>query len=77
MTEPLTGTTIRSDVAQLLHRLPSDLRTDEDLFEAGMESIRLMTLVERWRAAGADVSFIDLAGSPTLGSWLTLLTGSA
>jgi aryl carrier-like protein len=74
MTEVLTDTVIRADVAEMLHRLPTELQNDEDLFEAGMESMRLMTLVERWREAGADVSFIDLAGNPTLGDWLTLLT---
>jgi aryl carrier-like protein len=74
MTQPLTVTTIRLDVAEMLHRVPTDLRNDEDLFEAGMESMRLMTLIERWRAAGAEISFIDLAGNPTLANWLALLT---
>lgn len=75
MTELLTEATIRVDVAEMLHRLPNELHDDEDVFESGMESIRLMSLVERWREAGADVSFVDLAENPTLGQWLTLLTG--
>lgn len=74
MTKQLSEETIRSDVAEVLHRLPGELRDDEDMFEAGMESMRLMTLVERWRDAGADVSLIDLADNPTLEHWVSLLT---
>jgi aryl carrier-like protein len=38
--------------------------------------MRIMTLVERWREAGATtLEFPDLAEQPQLGHWTALLTG--
>jgi len=73
MADPLTPAAIRADVARMLHRAPDD-DLDEDLFECGLDSVRLLTLLERWREAGADVGFVELAQRPTLENWLLLLT---
>ncbi|WP_309116665.1 phosphopantetheine-binding protein [Saccharothrix sp.] len=75
MAGQLTAATIRADVAELLHRDPAENFDAEDLFAAGLDSVRLMTLVERWREAGAEVDFVRLAERPTLGEWLELLVG--
>ena len=74
MTVQLTSATVRADVAELLHCDPDDLLDTENLFESGLDSVRMLTLLEIWRDAGADVSFVDLAERPTLEHWLTLLT---
>ena len=51
--------------------------TDHDsLLDAGLDSIRLMTVVEKLRADGHDVSFVDLAEEPTLAAWIALLDRS-
>jgi len=71
MAERLSPETIRADVALLLHRNPDD---QENLFEAGLDSIRLLTLLEQWREAGVAVSFVELAEQPTLEHWSRLLT---
>lgn len=65
---------IRADVAELLQQAASELAEDANLLEQGLDSIRLMSLVERWRNEGADITFVDLAERPTLGAWLTLLS---
>ena len=70
----LTEDVVRADVAELLHLLPEEILDSENLFEFGLDSIRLLTLLERWREAGAEVSFVELAEQPTLANWLTLLT---
>ena len=51
-----TGTTgsvdrdrIRTDVAAALGEEPQDVGDDDDLFDLGLDSIRLMSLVEQWR----------------------------
>jgi aryl carrier-like protein len=72
MVERLTVEVIRAHVAELVHRHPEDLGP-QDLFECGLDSIRLLSLVERWRAAGVEASFVELAERPTLDDWLTLL----
>lgn len=64
---------LRQRVAQLLQMPPSDLRDDDDLLLMGLDSIRLMSLVESLRQAGAGIEFVDLAERPTLGEWWDLL----
>lgn len=73
MTEQLTPAAIRADVAEMLHRHPEESFDAENLFESGLDSLRLLTLVERWRDAGLEISFVELAERPTLAGWLTLL----
>lgn len=75
MSDQLTAATIRADVAELLHRRPDENFDAEDLFDCGLDSVRLMTLMERWRDAGAEVSFVELAERPTVEHWVKLLVG--
>ncbi|MBB3661950.1 MULTISPECIES: phosphopantetheine-binding protein [Prauserella salsuginis group] len=71
----LTAASVRADVADLLGREADDIAAEENLLDAGLDSIRIMSLIERWRAAGADaVEFPDLAERPELGHWIALLT---
>ncbi|WP_028311813.1 isochorismatase family protein [Derxia gummosa] len=71
---PASLDALRAEVAALLD-LPSDeLGADDNLLDAGLDSIRLMALVERWRAAGAaGLEFVHLAAAPTLARWLDRL----
>ncbi|MEJ8640863.1 phosphopantetheine-binding protein [Streptomyces sp. MS1.HAVA.3] len=64
------------DVADVLYMEPSDVSLEEDLLDQGLDSIRLMSLVEKWRAEGATVTFVDLAERPTLRQWADLLTAT-
>ncbi|MFC4054926.1 phosphopantetheine-binding protein [Actinomadura syzygii] len=71
---PLTPERIRADVADVLS-VPQDEITDEvQLIDRGLDSIRLMTLIERWRAEGADVELAELAERPTVADWVAKLT---
>ncbi|MCY1045091.1 isochorismatase family protein [Corallococcus sp. bb12-1] len=65
---------LRSDVAELLMEPVAAIGEDENLLERGMDSIRLMSLVERWRQHGTEVSFVELAEKPTLTDWYALLS---
>jgi bifunctional isochorismate lyase/aryl carrier protein len=69
----LTEEVVRADVAELLHLPPEEVLDADDLFEFGLDSIRLATLLERWRGAGAEIGFADLAERATLDHWLPLL----
>lgn len=71
--EPLTVDSIRSDVADILGRSAAAIGDDDNLLVAGLDSIRLMTLSARWREAGSEVSFADLARKPTVRRWSELL----
>ncbi|MYU23191.1 phosphopantetheine-binding protein [Streptomyces sp. SID8352] len=61
------------DVAEVLYLDPDEIAVDENVLDQGLDSIRLMTLVETWRADGAQISFVDLAERPTLTEWTGLL----
>lgn len=73
MVRTLTAVTVRADVAALLHLRPEEIVDTDDLFEYGLDSVRLLTLLERWREAGAEVSFVDLAEDATLAHWSKVL----
>ncbi|MFJ7203675.1 phosphopantetheine-binding protein [Streptomyces sp. NPDC098789] len=65
------------DVADMLCTEPDEVDPDESLLDQGLDSIRLMSLVSRWRTEGAQIAFVDLAERPTLREWAHLLAPSA
>jgi aryl carrier-like protein len=70
----LTMDRIRSDVSDVLGISPVTVTDDTPLTDQGLDSIRLMSLVERWRAFGSTVTFADLAERPTLKDWAEFFT---
>ncbi|NJP64744.1 phosphopantetheine-binding protein [Streptomyces spiramenti] len=74
MTTPLTLDTFRADLAEQLHQDPHEIDLAENPLEAGLDSLRLHTLAERWRAAGADVTFVDLAEGTSFTQWWQLVS---
>lgn len=75
---PLTLDRVRADVADVLGEDPAGIADDDNLADAGLDSVRLMALVERWRTAhGIDVSFVELAERPGISAWWQLLEGRA
>ncbi|MDH6130784.1 aryl carrier-like protein [Kitasatospora sp. MAA4] len=73
----LTLQQLRTEVAAILGEDPADIAEDEDLIELGLDSIRLMTLAERWHRAGLETSFAELAERPTIEQWWALLSPPA
>ena len=59
----LTLDRVRSQVLALLDQPAAD---DENLMDAGLDSIRVMGLIEQWRGDGYEVDFADLAADPTI-----------
>ncbi|MFB7836296.1 MULTISPECIES: phosphopantetheine-binding protein [unclassified Streptomyces] len=74
--QAFTRERLTRDVADVLYVDPSEVEPAESLIEQGLDSIRLMTLVEGWRAEGAEVGFVELAEHPTLDAWVELLNTS-
>ncbi|MCC5466788.1 isochorismatase [Pelosinus baikalensis] len=70
----LTQQLVRQQVAELLGESSSDIDDNEDLIDRGLDSIRIMSLVETWRSKGADVTFVKLAAGPTISAWWNLLS---
>jgi aryl carrier-like protein len=63
-----------ADIADLLYLEPADLDHEADLRDQGMDSVRVMELVERWRSAGlTQIDYIALAEDQRVAHWLTVL----
>jgi len=70
----LTLELIRHDVADALGEEPADVPLDENLMDHGLDSVRIMSLLERWRREhGVEADFADLAEDPVIGTWASLL----
>jgi len=67
--DPLTLDRMRADIARVLHEDPDEVGDHDSLIDLGLDSIRAMALVTRWRAEGADLAFSELAQTPTLAHW--------
>ncbi|MBB5953826.1 aryl carrier-like protein [Saccharothrix tamanrassetensis] len=63
---------VREHVAEVLGQPAGSLDDHEDLLDRGVDSIRLMHLVERLRESGVDAEFVDLAETPTIAAWADL-----
>lgn len=69
----LTFAAIHEQVAELLDIQVQDLSDTDDLIYMGLDSIGLMSLVERWRQQGLEVSFMELVERKTLAEWRSLI----
>ncbi|MGP3750576.1 phosphopantetheine-binding protein [Streptomyces sp. IBSNAI001] len=78
MSQTLSAEQIRADVAELIGCDPTEIEPEENLTDLGLDSVRTMVLIDRWRAAGAaSLEYADLAEQPELAHWTELLTGRA
>jgi bifunctional isochorismate lyase / aryl carrier protein len=64
---------VREHVARALEVAAPTLSMEQNLFDLGLDSIRLMALVESFRGLGAEVSFVDLAECADLTQVCSLL----
>lgn len=63
---------LRAALAGSLDETPGD---DDNLLDFGLDSIAVMQLVGAWKAAGIDVSFVEMSKRPTINGWWDLLRG--
>jgi pyochelin biosynthetic protein PchC len=69
----LTLEDLRRIIAEMLKCEPSSIGDDDNLFEAGLDSIRMMRLAAMLRKHGISAQFTDLAEEPTLTAWAVYL----
>lgn len=69
-----TAERLRAQLADLLYVEPGELGLHDDLLDAGLDSIRVMTLIEGWKREGREIAFADLLDRPTIAAWSELLT---
>lgn len=52
---------------------PVDIKEDENLISLGLDSMKIMKLLNGWRKKGFKVSFAELMENPTIKDWIDLL----
>lgn len=68
----LTLEQMRADIAELIHESPDQVMLDDNLMDLGLDSMRLMSLLERWSHQGVELDFSLVAERLTLGGWWEL-----
>ncbi|MBB1252316.1 phosphopantetheine-binding protein [Streptomyces alkaliterrae] len=71
---PVTGDQLRATLAGLIGISPDEIEDDANLIHLGLQSLQVMRLATRWRRAGLEVSFGDLAADPTFAAWNDRIT---
>lgn len=72
----LTDQQALADIAEVLYVEPAELDHNADLRDQGIDSVRIMELVEKWRRAGVEkIDFIALAEDQRIEHWLEVLRG--
>jgi len=65
---------LRQQVSDLLGLGGHAIDAHDNLLELGLDSVRLMALIENINAQGAEVDFVELAERPTLAAWSELVS---
>jgi yersiniabactin nonribosomal peptide synthetase len=69
---PLSYEEVRMEIKAMLHA-PVEFEDDDNLIELGLDSLRIMRMVNKWRRGGATVTFAELIAAPRLSDWWSLL----
>lgn len=67
---------LQQDVADILQIPVAEIEPNENLMYLGLDSIRVMSLLETWRSRGAQITFLDLAEATTLNQWWEIISAS-
>lgn len=65
---------LKARLLTLLDEMDEPFDPDENLLDYGLDSIQMMTLLSEWREQGLELSFTDLAKTPTLNGWWALIS---
>lgn len=69
----LTREALQARLLGMLDEVDEPFDPDENLMDYGLDSIQVMALLSEWRARGLELSFTDLARTPTLNGWWALI----
>ncbi|WP_159922762.1 MULTISPECIES: GNAT family N-acetyltransferase [Nocardia] len=64
---------LRAQIASLLEISADEIDRGGNLIEQGIDSVRMMRLVGRWRRLGYDIDLARLSADPTIDAWAALL----
>lgn len=70
---PASLLALRQELARAIELPLAAVAADDNPFHLGLDSIRLMELLERWTAAGAQLELVELAERDSVAQWWQLL----
>ena len=70
----ITFDRMRADVAAALDMAPEALAPEDNLYDLGLDSMRLMALVMEWQEQGVELDFGLLMERQTVGAWWDAVT---
>ncbi|MBD2815939.1 isochorismatase family protein [Xenorhabdus sp. Flor] len=70
---PRSKQQLKEQVAELLEINVTEIIDEYNLIDLGLDSIRMMNLLSDWQQKGLDISFSDVAKSPSINTWWQLL----
>ncbi|WP_076417700.1 isochorismatase family protein [Colwellia sp. UCD-KL20] len=71
----LSKSTIRSQILPLIEDA-EDLDDDDNLIDFGLDSVSVMTLMSKWQKQGINVTFVELAKSPSINGFWAILSNA-
>lgn len=69
----LTRESVKAGVGKIMNIPADQVEENESLVDQGLDSLRLVTLIEEWRTDGADIDFHAFLEADTLNEWYELL----
>lgn len=70
---PASYTQLKQQLSAAMELPAEQIDGQQDLLLSGLDSMRLVALLERWQSAGVTVALADLMADPCLNSWWQLL----
>ncbi|ANT61954.1 MULTISPECIES: phosphopantetheine-binding protein [Roseobacteraceae] len=60
---------MRADIAEALEIAPEEITDEANLFDLGLDSMRLMSLVMTWQDEGEEGDLSEIWEHQTFGAW--------
>lgn len=70
---PMSKEVFIADISDALSIGEDGLNLTDNPFEAGLDSLRLMILIEKWRSQGINIFFGELAERQSMQAWWSLI----
>ncbi len=65
---------MRADIARLVHMAADEIEMEDNLYDLGLDSMRVMQLLLDWEGRGLRADFSRFAEEATLAGWWAIVS---